>query len=42
MICYIGFISGMLLGFELSNDDEFNYLIVDLLIIELVIEWDRK
>jgi len=39
--CYIGMVSGMLLGFEFSEDEEFNFLIVDLLIVELLFEWDK-
>ena len=39
--CYIGMISGVMLGIELSEDDEFNFLIIDLLIIELLFEWDK-
>gem|GEM_PF-4873096 len=34
-------VSGMLLGFEFSEDEEFNFLIIDLLIIELLFEWDK-
>jgi len=31
----IGFITGVMLGMELHEDDEFNYLMYDLLIIRL-------
>lgn len=39
--CYICMISGMLLGFQIAEDEEYNFLIVDLLIIELLFEWDK-
>ena len=39
--CYVGMISGVMFGIELSEDDNYNYLIVDLLIIELLFEWDK-
>jgi hypothetical protein len=34
-------ISGMLVGFQLSEDEEYNFLIIDLLIVELLFEWDK-
>jgi len=39
--CYAGFISGVMIGIELSDDDNYNFLIVDLLIVELLFEWDK-
>ena len=39
--CYIGMVSGMMLGFQISEDEEYNFLIIDLLIIELLFEWDK-
>ena len=38
---YAGFIPGVMLGVELSEDDNYNFLIVDLLIVELLFEWDK-
>ena len=37
----MGFIPGVMLGIELSEDDNYNFLIVDLLIVELLFEWDK-
>jgi hypothetical protein len=34
-------VSGMMLGFQISEDEEYNFLIIDLLIIELLFEWDK-
>ena len=39
--CYAGFIPGVMLGVELSEDDNYNFLSVDLLIVELLFEWDK-
>jgi len=39
--CYAGLIPGVMLGVELSEDDNYNFLIVDLLIVELLFEWDK-
>ena len=39
--CYAGFISGVMVGVQISDDDNYNYLIIDLLIVELLIEWDK-
>ena len=41
IMCYAGFIQGVMLGIELSDDDNYNFLIVDLLIVELLFEWDK-
>jgi hypothetical protein len=39
--CYVGAISGVMLGVQLSESNDYNYLIIDLLIVELLIEWDK-
>lgn len=39
--CYIGPITGIMLGFELSEDENNNYMIIDLAFIEVIVEWDR-
>ena len=38
---YIGPITGIMLGFELSEDEKYNFLIIDLVFLEIVIEWDK-
>ena len=42
MHCYISFITGMMLGFELAEDEENNFFILDLLIIQFLFEWEKK
>jgi hypothetical protein len=39
--CYISFITGMMLGVELAEDEESNFLVVDLLIIQFLFEWEQ-
>lgn len=41
MRCYISFITGMMLGFELAEDEESNFVVIDLLIVQFLFEWDR-
>ena len=38
---YIGPITGIMLGFELSEDENYNYMIMDLAFIEVIVEWDK-
>jgi hypothetical protein len=39
--CYISFISGMMVGFELVSDDNYHFIVVDLFIVQLMFEWDK-
>jgi len=39
MRCYISFITGMMLGFEMAADEENSYFILDLLIVQFLFEW---
>jgi hypothetical protein len=38
---YIGPISGIMLGFELSEDEKYNFFILDLIFVEVIVEWDK-
>jgi hypothetical protein len=38
---YIGPITGVMFGFELSEDENYNYMIMDLAFIEVIVEWDK-
>lgn len=31
----------MMLGFELAEDEESNFLVVDLLIVQFLFEWEK-
>lgn len=35
------FISGVMLGIELAEDEDYNYAIIDLLIVEIVVDWNK-
>jgi hypothetical protein len=39
--CYISFISGAMLGFELAEDEESKFLVIDLLIVQFLFEWEK-
>ena len=39
--CYISFITGMMLGFEIVSDDNYHFVVIDLLIVQLIFEWDK-
>ena len=39
--CYISFITGVMLGAELAEDEESHFLVVDLLIIQFLFEWEK-
>jgi hypothetical protein len=41
MRCYFSFITGVMVGLELEQDNDYNYLIVELFIVQFVFEWDR-
>lgn len=39
---YLSFISGMMVGFELElENEEYNYLILDLFIVQVMVEWAK-
>jgi hypothetical protein len=38
---YIGPITGIMLGFELSENEEYSFLILDLVFVEVILEWDK-
>lgn len=38
---YIGPITGIMLGFELSENEECSFLILDLVFVEVILEWDK-
>jgi hypothetical protein len=42
MILDITFISGVMLGFELLDDEDFNYLLVDFLIVRFLFIKEKK
>lgn len=39
--CSFEFISGCMLGFEFAEDETINYIIIDLLIARININWDK-
>jgi hypothetical protein len=41
MKCYISFITGMMLGFELAEDEESSFLVLDFLIVQFLFEWEK-
>jgi hypothetical protein len=41
MQCYISFITGMMLGFEVAEDEDSSFLVVDLLIVQFLFEWEK-
>jgi len=40
--CYFSFLTGVMLGFEIAEHEDSNFLIIDLLIIQIMIEWENK
>ena len=40
--CYFNFITGVMLGFELAEDDGSSFLIIDLLVVQIMLEWENK
>lgn len=38
---YMGPITGIMLGFELSENTDCNFLILDLIFVEVIVEWDK-
>ena len=41
MRCYITFITGMMIGFELAEDDDSRYVVIDLFILQFLFERDK-
>jgi len=41
MNCYVSFITGVLVGIELEETDECNYLHLNLFIVNIMFEWDK-
>ena len=42
MIIVVSFIAGVMLGFEMFEDEEGSYVVVDLAIIRIVIDYANK
>jgi hypothetical protein len=40
--CYVSFITGMMVGIELADYEDSNFLIIDLFIVQIMFEWERK
>jgi hypothetical protein len=41
MRCYCSFITGVMVGLELEESEEYNYLIIELFIVQFIFEWDK-
>ena len=39
--CYMSFITGMMVGFELADHEDSNFLIIDLFIVQIMFEWEK-
>jgi hypothetical protein len=39
--CYMSFITGMKVGFELADHEDSNYLIIDIFIVQVMFEWEK-
>jgi hypothetical protein len=39
--CYVSFITGMMVGIELADYEDSNFLIIDLFIVQIMFEWER-
>lgn len=39
--CYVSFITGMMVGIELAEYEDSNYLIIDLFIVQIMFEWEK-
>jgi hypothetical protein len=39
--CYVSFITGMMVGIELADHEDSNYLIINLFIVQIMIEWEK-
>jgi hypothetical protein len=40
--CYVSFITGMMVGIELAEYEDSNFLIIDLFIVQIMFEWENK
>jgi hypothetical protein len=40
--CYVSFITGMMVGIELADYEDSNFLIIDLFIVQIMFEWENK
>ena len=40
--CYVSFITGMMVGIELAEYEDSEFLIIDLLIVQIMFEWENK
>jgi hypothetical protein len=38
----MSFITGMMVGVELADYEDSNFLIIDLFIVQIMFEWERK
>lgn len=38
--CYLSFITGMMVGFELAEGEDSKFLVIDLFIVQLLFEWE--
>jgi hypothetical protein len=41
MHCYISLISGVMVGLELEESEDYNYLIIELFIVQFIFEWEK-
>jgi hypothetical protein len=39
--CYMSFITGMMVGIELADHEDSNYLIINLFIVQIMLEWEK-
>jgi hypothetical protein len=39
--CYVSFITGMMVGIELADYEDSNFLIIDLFIVQIMFEWEK-
>ena len=38
---YMSFITGMMVGIELAEYEDSNFLIIDLFIVQIMFEWEK-
>jgi hypothetical protein len=39
--CYVSFITGMMVGIEMTEYEDSNFLIIDLFIVQIMFEWEK-
>jgi hypothetical protein len=39
--CYVSFITGVMVGAELAEYEDSNFLIIDLFIVQIMFEWEK-